>query len=564
MILNKIILFFKRVLDKKEKKNLIIIQFVFILSSLIELIGILSILPILAIVQNKNIIFENVYLSFFYNFFKFDSLFNFVLFVCLVSFIIIIFSSFMKIFSLYIQISYGYRNHMLIANKVLSDLLSNNYLFFKFKSNSKFINDLLFQIQRSTNGILIPILDINSKLFVIFFTLIIFIYYYGATAFIIVSSLAFIYFIYIFFIKKYLQKKGKSLSLRRDELISTIMDIINNFKIIKIFQTEKQFKNKFYNINEHIFKIERFNNTVAQIPRLVSEVIFIVGIFIVCLLMLFYEFKITNIGLLIIIFYKLLPIFQQIFSSLSKILANHDSINTVSQIFENSISNMKVKSYYKEKFTFKETIEFKNIDFSYDSTNKIISNFTIKIDKNEKVVFFGKSGSGKTTLSDILMGLIIPANGKIFIDQNQIDFQSYSLLDKKIGYVPQNISLISGTLAQNISFNLDDENINEDLINKSINESGLGDFFKKINKNLDHKIDQDGKNLSGGQIQRIGIARALYRNPSILVLDESTNSLDKNTEIEILNTIKKLNITSVIITHDHKVRDFFDRIVYFN
>lgn len=561
MILSKILTFYQKVLDNKEKKSLFLIQLFFILSSCLELIGILSILPLLAIVQNQNYIFENEYLNFIFNYFNFENIFYFVLFICFISFFIVIISALIKIISIYIQISYGYRNHMLISNKILKSLISNNFLFFKYKSNSKFINDLLFQIQRATNGILIPILEINSKLFVIIFTLIIFFYYYGLIAFFIVFLLGIIYFIYIGSIRNYLQVEGKSLSARRDDLISTIMDIINNFKVIKIFKSEQQFKNKFYKINEHIFKIERFNNTVAQIPRLVSEIIFILGIFAVCLLMLFFNFEILNIGLIVIIFYKLLPIFQQIFASLSKIYANHDSITTISEIFNtDDISENDITLDYNE-LKFQNSIELKKISFSYNNSNKILNQINLKLYKNEKVVFFGKSGSGKTTLSDILMGLIKPTDGEFYIDENIIEYKTYASLNKKIGYVPQNISLLSGSLAQNISFNLDEKNIDYNLVTDSINKSGLDDYFEKINFKYDHKIDQDGKNLSGGQIQRIGIARALYQKPNILVLDESTNSLDKKTEEEILQTIKQLKITTIIITHDYKVRDFFDRVI---
>ena len=561
MILSKILTFYQKVLDNKEKQSLFLIQLFFILSSCLELIGILSILPLLAIVQNQNYIFENEYLNFIFNYFNFENIFYFVLFICFISFFIVIISALIKIISIYIQISYGYRNHMLISNKILKSLISNNFLFFKYKSNSKFINDLLFQIQRATNGILIPILEINSKLFVIIFTLIIFFYYYGLIAFIIVFLLGIIYFIYIGSIRNYLQVKGKSLSARRDDLISTIMDIINNFKVIKIFKSEQQFKNKFYKINEHIFKIERFNNTVAQIPRLVSEIIFILGIFAVCLLMLFFNFEIVNIGLIVIIFYKLLPIFQQIFASLSKIYANHDSITTISEIFNTDDTSENDITLDYNELKFQNSIELKKINFSYNNSNKILNQINLKLYKNEKVVFFGKSGSGKTTLSDILMGLIKPTDGEFYIDENIIEYKTYASLNKKIGYVPQNISLLSGSLAQNISFNLDEKNIDYDLLMDSINKSGLDDYFEKINFKYDHEIDQDGKNLSGGQIQRIGIARALYQKPNILVLDESTNSLDKKTEEEILQTIKQLKITTIIITHDYKVRDFFDRVI---
>ena len=212
-----------------------------------------------------------------------------------------------------------------------------------------------------------------------------------------------------------------------------------------------------------------------------------------------------------------------------------------------------VEKNYK-KYFFKNQIKFENVFFSHENSNtKILQNICLEIKQGQKIGFIGKSGAGKSTLIDLILGLIKPTKGKIFVDDSNLD-DNLRDWQKLIGYVPQDIYLLDDTIKNNIAFGLNTNDINQEVILKSIELARLNDYVSFLEKKENTVIGDRGIKVSGGQKQRIGIARALYHDPKILILDEATSSLDTINERkimeEIYNTAK--NITLIIITHRHK------------
>ena len=186
-------------------------------------------------------------------------------------------------------------------------------------------------------------------------------------------------------------------------------------------------------------------------------------------------------------------------------------------------------------------------------------NFQIK--KNSNVGIQGPTGSGKSTLIALLMGLLKPNQGEIVFDGNSI-YQNLKAWQKNIGYVPQTIQLLDDTIKNNICFGINEKEINFDRLNKVVEISGIRNFIDSQEKKIDTMIGHSGARISGGQLQRIGIARALYLNPKILILDEPTSSLDPNTEEKIIEKILSLNeLTVVLISHNPKVIEKCDNVL---
>ncbi len=223
--------------------------------------------------------------------------------------------------------------------------------------------------------------------------------------------------------------------------------------------------------------------------------------------------------------------------------------------------NLIEEKNYK-KYLFKDQIKFENVFFSHENSNaKILQNISLEIRRGQKVGIIGKSGAGKSTLIDLILGLIKPIEGKILIDDSNLD---YNLRDwqKQIGYVPQDIYLLDDTIKNNIAFGLNANDINQEAILKSIELSRLKDYVGSLEEKENTVVGNRGIKVSGGQKQRIGIARALYNNPGILILDEATSSLDAINERkimeEIYNTAK--NTTLIIVTHRYKPVSNCDKI----
>ena len=162
------------------------------------------------------------------------------------------------------------------------------------------------------------------------------------------------------------------------------------------------------------------------------------------------------------------------------------------------------------------------------------------INKNEHVGLIGESGSGKTTLSDLIIGLIKPTSGKIYIDSEELKDEKVLDWQKNIGFVPQNIFLDNSTIIENIAYGVKKENINIKRVREVVKQSNLNSFLNTVEDDIYSRVGENGILLSGGQKQRLGIARALYTNPDILIFDEATSSLDEITELEILKEINLL------------------------
>jgi ATP-binding cassette subfamily B protein len=190
----------------------------------------------------------------------------------------------------------------------------------------------------------------------------------------------------------------------------------------------------------------------------------------------------------------------------------------------------------------------------------VLKNINLKIPKGEKIAFVGESGSGKSTLADIIMGLYKPVSGSICIDEIILNDKNVKSWRQKIGYIPQNIYLFDGAVAQNVAF---DKNIDEEKVKDVLNKANILEFLETHHNGIYTEVGENGLKLSGGQKQRVAIARALYNDPEILVLDEATSALDNETEQKIMDEIYKVgkDKTMIIIAHRLSTVDRCDRIV---
>jgi ABC-type bacteriocin/lantibiotic exporter with double-glycine peptidase domain len=269
-------------------------------------------------------------------------------------------------------------------------------------------------------------------------------------------------------------------------------------------------------------------------------------------------------GLYAIALFRLIPSANRILNSVSMIRFHSSSIDLLLKEINSIENNQNINSNFTKykNFLFQEKIILENINFKYSSSDRtILKDINLQIKKNEVIGISGNSGSGKSTLLNIICSLLKPTSGLITVDKIPIE-DIYKYYQSKIGYVSQKIYLMDDTFIQNITFGSNKLNYDHELFNNIIKKTNLEDVLKNLPLKENTIIGERGLKLSGGQQQRMGFARALYKRPEILILDEATNALDDNSEKEILDMIKNLRdkLTIVIVSHKKLVLDYCDKV----
>ncbi len=366
-----------------------------------------------------------------------------------------------------------------------------------------------------------------------------------------------ILFLYSHFTKLKIDKYGLDDINYNTSYLKNMMEGIKSYREILLSGNQSFFsmRNKVYKIQSLRYKL-RFQ-LVEIIPKYLIEFILVFLVIGVA----FYFIKDTNLdfnnylpllGVLMIGLLKLLPNILRIFSSYQQFKYLIPQVEIVNNSIFQAINEKKFNLDLdkKKEINFKQSIELKDVSFNFNKI-KILNNINFKIFKNSFIGIQGESGAGKSTFLNILAGLLTPTSGKILIDGNEFNL-STRYWQNKIGYVSQDTHLVDDTIKANIAFGNDRSKIDEKLIFSCLAKAGLNDYINSLPNKLDTLVGENGVKISGGQAQRIGLARALFNNPEILILDEPTNSLDKDNEIKIIETLKKFKnqITIIIVSHN--------------
>lgn len=556
----------KDILNLDQKKELNYFFILFFIAMLFEMLGIGLIIPLLNTLVNQD---TNFFLINFFeknNFFQLSNFLksNAIIFFVVLILLVYILKTILLIYVYKKETNFLKRIRVNLSTRIFQIYLNLPYSFHVHNNSGNLIRNIN-DIKIFINFIIHTLSIVIETLIFVGLLIILMLYEPLVTTVVILIT-----FTLGFILNNTIKKKSYTWGKVRQKFeglkIINTQQTLNSIKEVKVFFKEFFFIKLFEKIEIKAAESVQKHDFLIRLPKVILEasLVIILSSLIIILVNLKFDFKeiIPTLALFTLVSFRVFP-------SIAKIIRSYQIIKFGTPVLDNLKNQIQLSkksitfSKNDKKISFSKNIRFKNIDFSYENySKKIFLNFNFLINKGDLIGIYGDSGNGKTTFLNILLGLSKPEKGQVLIDGKQDVQDNIKSWNRNVGFVPQNICLLEGSLKSNIAFGLKNKEIDNNLVNKLVKIVKLEKFVKKLKNGINTTISENGNNISGGQKQRIGIARALYHDPQLIILDEATNAIDKETSKEIINHImqKKNNKTIVIISHDYFVLKNCDKV----
>ena len=546
-------------LDRESKKGILIVFITMVIGGGAELLGVSVLIPLVNIIMDPNVMKNTRWGKTICSIFSITDyrIFSMVLIagVC----ILYVIKNAYIIFMYKVLYYFTYSNKRRVVQRLFRCYINREYEFHLNKNVAEMERDiatdtgLFFELISN-------VLSIGNEIIICLFLVI----YLLITDWIItVLVIAVLGFSLLFFYR--IQKKVQSQRGRENRIaVATatkwMLQTFYGIKDTKILGRENFFIKKYNEAYYRGQEANRKNNLATLYPKPIMETICVVSFLLVLGIRLLLNSDTKNMTGILAVFaiasFKLLPSFNKISAYFAAIMFEKESLHALYSHIkeaEEFDKNPRIKSTIDGNISFEKEIRIDNLYFHYkDSEDNVLSGVNLVIKKGESIALIGESGSGKSTLADLILGLLIPQNGKISVDgRNIIDY--IGGWRKLIGYIPQSIYLMDDTIRNNVAYGISENEIDDDRIWEVLSKAQLDDFVRSLDDGLDSIVGESGARISGGQRQRLGIARALYTNPEILVFDEATSALDNETEADLMCAIEGLIGTKTIIIIAHRL-----------
>ena len=535
-----------------------------IIASFLELLSIGFIIPVMSIVVDQSI--QNSYFSFHFLNDLMESLTFYELLIgtFFIFFVIFAIKFIFTIYFLYKKNDFIFAVRNTLSLNIFRSFLKRPYNFHQQNNSSKLAINCKYEIEQFTGNILIAGLELLSDIGLALSLLILLFFLEFKITIILVSTFFLFMFIYQFILKKRSLLWGTERQ-KYDTLTSkVIQEGLGSIKEIILNHKENYFINNFSHYLKRSAVASVRSQMSFEIPRPLMELIAIIAFILIFCFLMYLDYQTTQIitlmGIFVAVSFKLLPCFNRVMGCIQRMRYAWPVVSFIYDELMNSNNFIEEdKSFIEDKkiqqFRLKNIIEIKNLHFSYKETaqtDKIIfDNVNLKIEKGNFVTIIGDSGIGKSTFLNLISGLVKHYEGDILIDNHNIK-KLKSIWTNRVAFISQKPFFLDDSIKNNIAFAENIEDIDLDKVWSSLKLAQLYDYVNNSNDKLDTMIGEGGTKMSGGQLQRLAIARALYQDSDLIIFDESLNALDGSNENQILQILTKLKKEKTIILISHK------------
>lgn len=549
--------------------KLIYMLFLSFMINLLEFLSIVLVFPFIMIMVNPGRVVNNPIAIFVEQHFHVHGVNNMIIFIGSLIAGAIIIKNLYSILIQYWQSKMISQWGLEVKEKMLEYFLYAPYEADLQRGNNNIMNKITINIDEVMQYFVSKVISFISNSFVILFVFIVLMFMLPLYTLLAVLFFAVAGSLQSGFFKQW----GNKLTIKKLNLTNgpynSVINSLSCIKDIKINGSQKYFYDMYDDISEKMIPFNEKINLIPVLPQYIIEIIFIFTMTILCLgILAQYGENPTNIlvtfGVVAIAIYRVVPQVYKNQVYLNYINLTKAKVDDLFKLYEEySLFEYSENKDTKEKMPFNENIKVEGMSYSYDKKENVLSDINLDIKKGEFIGIVGLSGAGKSTLVDCLLGLL-EYKGTIYVDDERLNADNIQKFRNIIGYVPQKTCTVQGDIYANVAWGIERKDIDKEKVDEVLKTAQLYDQLKQTENGLEIELKQDGTGLSGGQMQRIGIARALYRNPEIIILDEATANLDVKIENKLTDILANFKGDKTIIAIAHRLSTLVncDRIAY--
>ena len=547
-------------LTPSERKRFGWLVVLFIVTGLIEAIGVASVFPFLMVMADPEAIRTNAMLAMAYDLMDLDSDRAFLIVFGLLSFTLVIVGMLVKMASTYAIQRFGAMREYHLSARLLGAYLTQPYPWFLERHTSDIVKSVLNEVAMIIVNTLLPLLNVLSRIFITAFIILLLVLVNPWVTLVAGALIGGIYAAVTHHFRKRLASYGAQRFEANEQRYKLATEVIGGIKDVKLMGLEAAYLDRYRIPAQRLAEAQAYSAIVGQLPRYVLEAVMFGGLLLAVLGFLLVSEQgvmavLPTIGVFAFAAARLLPAGQVIYQELSRMRYNATTFKRVAQDFRNATGNLPQRLPPPPPLGLKQAVTFRGVQFRYARASRTaLQGLDLEIKASTTVGIVGGTGAGKTTVIDLLLGLLRPQEGVIEIDGRPLDDALLPAWQQSIGYVPQHIFLVDDSVTANIAFGVAPEAVDHAAVEKAARTAELHDFIMgDLPQGYATFVGERGVRLSGGQRQRIGIARALYRNPDMLVLDEATSALDNITEGLLMKAVHNMTGTRTIVMIAHRL-----------
>ncbi len=552
---------YRKILDlmtnAERRRFWLLVGVTFSLSAL-EAASVLSILPFLQLLADPELIETNVYLNWAYTSFGFTSSRSFLIAMGVAVFLVTFFGLAMKMLTVWITTRFALMRSFSISSRLLTGYLRQPYEWFLTRHSAELGNAILAEVDQVVRLALLPAIRLIPETFTVVLLVAALCLMEPWIALGAAVLLGGVYGTLFISVKRLLARLGQQRMDANRTRFHTVQEATGGVKELKIMGLEEGFTHRFRGAAFLMARSQTRSQVISNVPRYALEAVAFGGMILLILVLLIrgdgsLATLIPTLGLIAAISLRLIPALQQIYSRGSSLKQAEAALDRIHGDMTTLGGTPPPPGHPDDRLPLTETLELENVRYGYPNAERsALDGLSLSIKANTTIGIVGGTGAGKTTVVDIILGLLDPAEGEMRVDGTVISSENRRAWQKTLGYVPQTIFLSDGSVAENIAFGVTKDEIDYEAVERAARIAALHDFvMSDLPDGYDTAVGERGVRLSGGQRQRIGIARALYRDPAMLILDEATSALDTLTEAAVMEAVTNIagQKTVVMIAH---------------